>query len=77
MLFRSIVSNKDVLRVYVKQTNPALDTESREAKVLMLRKIQAEVDSYRKGGAYKGEFPERWLPVAIAVLPEQFSESTP
>ena len=58
----------------MKQTNPALDTESREGKVLMLRKIQAEVDSYRKGGAHEGEFPERWLPVAIAVLPEQFSE---
>lgn len=69
-----IVPNKDALRAYVKQTNPALDTESREGKVLMLRKIQAEVDSYRKGGAHEGEFPERWLPVAIAVLPEQFSE---
>ena len=43
-------------------------------KIAMLKKIQAEIDSYRKGGANEGIFPERWLPAAVAVLPEAFTE---
>ena len=40
----------------------------------MLKKIQEEIDSYRKGGSHEGMFPERWLPAAVAVLPEPFTE---
>jgi len=29
---------------------------------------------YRQDGKYAGEFPERWLPSAIAVLGEGFTE---
>jgi long-chain acyl-CoA synthetase len=36
--------------------------------------IQAEFDEYRQGGRYAGLFPERWLPSAIAVLSEPFTE---
>lgn len=40
----------------------------------MLKKIQEEIDSYKKGGSHEGMFPERWLPAAVAVLPEPFTE---
>ena len=40
----------------------------------MLKKIQSEIDSYKKGGVHAGMFPERWLPAAVAVLPEPFTE---
>ena len=40
----------------------------------MLGKIQDEVNSYRKGGKNFGAFPERWLPAAVCVLPEPFTE---
>lgn len=40
----------------------------------MLGKIQEEVNSYRKGGRNSGAFPERWLPAAICVLPEPWTE---
>ena len=40
----------------------------------MLQMIQAECDSYKKGGSHEGMFPEKWLPAAIAVLPEAFTE---
>ena len=40
----------------------------------MLKKIQEETDSYKKGGSHEGMFPERWLPAAVAVLPEPFTE---
>lgn len=69
-----IVPAKDALKEYVKKNFPSLDLNSHEAKVEMLRKIQAEVDAYRKGGEHEGMFPERWLPAAIAVLPEAFTE---
>jgi len=69
-----IVPNKEALAAYVKKVNPSLDITSDDAKKLMLNKIQEEVDSYKKGGSHEGQFPERWLPAAIAVLPEQFSE---
>ena len=67
-----IFPSKDALKEYV--TAKGLDPESREGKIEMLRKIQEEVDSYKKGGSHEGMFPERWLPSAIAVLPEPFTE---
>jgi len=36
--------------------------------------IKQEIDAYRKGGKFEGQFPERWLPTAIIVLPEAFTE---
>jgi long-chain acyl-CoA synthetase len=40
----------------------------------MLDKIQDEVNSYKNGGSRGGIFPEQWLPRALAVLDEQWTE---
>ena len=40
----------------------------------MLEKIQEEVNAYRTGGRLGGTFPDRWLPAAICVLPEPWTE---
>ena len=69
-----IVPAKDVLKEYVRKQYPDIAPESREGREIMLKKIQAEVDAYKKGGSRGGMFPERWLPAAIAVLPEPFTE---
>ena len=69
-----IVPAKDALRRELKAKRPDLDPESREGKEAMLQIIQAECDSYHKGGYHEGMFPEKWLPSAIAVLPEPFTE---
>lgn len=69
-----IVPNKEALKEYVKSGNPGIDLASREAKELMLKKIQEEVNSYRRGGSREGMFPERWLPAAIIVADEPFTE---
>ena len=69
-----VVPNKEALKEYVKSSNPVIDIDSREAKELMLKKIQDEVNSYRKGGSRAGMFPERWLPAAIIVADEPFTE---
>ena len=41
-----------------------LDAASEEGKKYMLDLIQADVDTYKKGGKHEGMFPERWLPSA-------------
>lgn len=35
--------------------------------------IQKEINEFKKGGKYEGEFPERWLPSCVAILPEAFT----
>ena len=64
--------NKEALRAYVKDLG--LDPALNEAKVKMLEKIQEEVNVYRRGGKLYGTFPERWLPAAVCVLPEPWTE---
>ena len=66
-----IVPNKDALKEYVK--GQGMDPQSLEGKQAMLQKIQDEVNEYRNG-KFAGMFPEMWLPKAIAVLPEAFTE---
>ena len=67
-----IVPNKEAWRAFAK--NAGVDPESRAGKEMMLKKLQSEIDSYKKGGVHAGMFPERWLPAAVAVLPEPFTE---
>ena len=67
-----VTPNKEALKAYAKDLG--LDPSSREAKEKMLEKIQEEVNAYRKGGKFFGAFPERWLPAAICVLPEPWTE---
>lgn len=59
-----VVPNKEALR--------AAAPGDKEAQ---LRLIQADVDSYRKGGSRAGQFPEKWLPAAIVVCEEPFTEA--
>jgi long-chain acyl-CoA synthetase len=67
-----ITPNKEALKAYAKEQG--LDPESKEAKVKMLELLQDEVNMYRKGGRLHGAFPERWLPAAVCVLPEPWTE---
>ena len=67
-----ITPNKEALKAYAKEQG--LDPESKEAKVKMLELLQEEVNMYRKGGRLYGAFPERWLPAAVCVLPEPWTE---
>ena len=67
-----ITPNKEALKTYAKELG--LDPASKEAKVKMLELLQDEVNMYRKGGRNFGAFPERWLPAAVCVLPEPWTE---
>mgnify|MGYP002856620879 CR=1 FL=1 len=68
-----IVPEKEALAEFVKKQG--LDPGSHDGKVAMLRKVQAEIDSYRKGGVHEGLFPERWLPAAVVICDEAFSQA--
>ena len=67
-----ITPNKEALKAYAKEQG--LDPETKEAKEKMLELLQDEVNMYRKGGRMFGAFPERWLPAAVCVLPEPWTE---
>ena len=67
-----ITPNKEALKSYAKELG--LDPATKEAKVKMLELLQEEVNMYRKGGRLFGAFPERWLPAAVCVLPEPWTE---
>ena len=67
-----VTPNKEALKSYAKELG--LDPSTREAKEKMLELLQDEVNMYRKGGRMFGAFPERWLPAAVCVLPEPWTE---
>lgn len=67
-----IVPNKEQLVRKLKQQS--LSLESEEGKKVALKKLESEVAKFKKGGEFDGTFPERWLPSAIAILPEPFTE---
>lgn len=60
--------------VLVVPNKEALRAAAPGDKEVQLRLIQADVDSYRKGGIRAGRFPEKWLPTAIVVCEEPFTE---
>ncbi|WP_346857721.1 AMP-binding protein [uncultured Draconibacterium sp.] len=50
-----------------------IEKNTDEANRETLNIIQGEINAYKKGGKFEGEFPERWLPTTISVLPYAFS----
>jgi long-chain acyl-CoA synthetase len=66
-----VVVNKEAIRRWLqKHAHQNLDDE----RVAVLKLIQSEINEYRTGKKYADMFPQRWIPVAIAILPEGFTE---
>jgi long-chain acyl-CoA synthetase len=65
-----VIPNREALKKYL--TDNKIDPESAPESALLL--IDKELSKYRKKGEYADMFPQRWLPVAIAVLSEGFTE---
>ena len=63
-----IVPNKDNLK------RKGYDLTKEEGRKDALKKLEKELNKYKKGGDFEGMFPERWLPSAFAVLSEPFTE---
>jgi len=68
LLYPNIAAIKEKLR------EKSLTCDTEEGRNYALDIIQGEVNKYKKGGGYENMFPERWLPAAIGVLGEGFTE---
>lgn len=51
-----------------------LSCHAPEGQEAVLKLLQSQINAYRPGGEQEGLFPERWLPSAVAVLGEAFTE---
>lgn len=67
-----VVPNTEILKNQVSEMGFDITTEQGKEQALQL--LQQEINHFKKGGKYQGEFPERWLPAAVAVLDEPFTE---
>ncbi len=67
-----LVPNREALLGWLREKG--LTAQSPEGQEAALRLLQGEIDTYREGGRHAGQFPARWLPAAVAVLGEGFTE---
>lgn len=67
-----IVPNQHALKSYLDDKRLTADSDEGQKAVLML--IEKEVNEYRTNGKYSKMFPQRWLPAAIGILDEGFTE---
>jgi long-chain acyl-CoA synthetase len=67
-----LVPNKEALLRRLQELG--LSCATREGQEAVLSLLQAEISAFRDNGAFAGLFPSRWLPAAVAVLGEGFSE---
>jgi long-chain acyl-CoA synthetase len=67
-----IVPNQHALKIYLEERNLTADSDDGKRAVINL--IENEVNEYRTSGKYGNMFPQRWLPVAIGILEESFTE---
>ena len=67
-----IVPNRELLLKWCKDNGYSCHSEEGQKAVLSL--FEAEINKYRENGIYEGMFPTKWLPAAVAVLGEGFTE---
>jgi long-chain acyl-CoA synthetase len=67
-----LVPNRDAVGLWLK--DKGLSVRSPEGQEAALRLIESEINAFREGGTHAGVFPARWLPSAVAVLGEGFTE---
>jgi long-chain acyl-CoA synthetase len=67
-----IVPNQHALKVYLEEKDLTADSDEGKRAVILL--LESEVNEYRANGKYGNMFPQRWLPVAIGILEESFTE---
>ena len=67
-----IVPNQHALKLYLEEKN--MTAASDEGKRTVITLIESEINEYRTSGKYGMMFPQRWLPVAIGILDESFTE---
>ncbi len=67
-----IVPHKENILNYLKERN--LSPQVEEGQDAALKLLESEIAQFKAGGRFGGEFPERWIPAATAILGEGFTE---
>ena len=67
-----LVPSKEIILAWLKARG--LSVKTQEGREAALRLLESEMAKYREGGEFAGMFPSRWLPTAVAVLGEGFTE---
>jgi len=67
-----LVPNKENISKWLKENN--LSHHSDEGQTAVLKMLEDEIAKFKSGGIHSNQFPERWIPSAIAVLGEAFTE---
>lgn len=67
-----IVPSREALKKHLKEKH--LDPASDEGIIAALKLIESEIAEYRTGRKYGNMFPQRWLPPALGILDEPFTE---
>ncbi len=67
-----IFPNIPALKAALKELN--LTRENADYDKIMLELIKTDIDQFLPGGQYENMFPSRWLPAAVGIMEEPFSE---
>lgn len=67
-----VVPNQHALKEYLEEKNLTADSDDGKRAVTTL--LENELNEYRSSGKYGNMFPQRWLPVAIGIVEEGFTE---
>ncbi len=67
-----IVPNKESILKWMREKN--LDKNNENDQTAVLKMIESDINKFRSGGAFEGQFPDRWIPSALAILGEAFTE---
>ena len=67
-----LVPNVERLLSWMKHHHHDPSLQAGQDAVLLM--LEHEIGAYRSNGKHAGEFPECWLPSAITILPEPFTE---
>jgi len=67
-----LVPNRDAVLRWLKDRS--LSPAAPDGQEAALRLLEDQIDAFREGGPQAGMFPARWLPSAVAVLGEGFTE---
>jgi long-chain acyl-CoA synthetase len=67
-----LVPNKEALLRELAERG--LSSKAREGQDAALELLQSALDAFREGGSRGGMFPARWLPAAVGILGEGFTE---
>lgn len=67
-----ISPNKEAMKAALAPLKLSIESDEGQRKIVEM--VQADLNEYKKGGKYEGQFPERWLPATFALLNEPFTE---